>query len=186
VLLLDAIGTRPDDWRRFLTTLARVQGRQILANTTSPPRPGSKASWAAEIGAMDALLGEVLALPGNGRLRDSVTSFSDAVIRAVNGGDQAAVARALDSSYPGTVTGELLRDGSEFAIAAGYVQNHVLTVPAAYGTHGRIPPLTALQSDPQAQLSRWIGTDKPYLVLEPALESADPAFTAREVRCCAD
>ncbi len=180
--LLDAFAQRPDTWRRFLVGLAQQQAHDILAATKQRPASASTNTWAAQIAAMDAMLGDVLAFPGNGRVRGTVASFSDAVIAAVDG--RSDVAAQLDREHPKELETGAVREGYKYAIVAGYVRNGVAAPPASTLRHGMLPPLDDLSGEARVSLGDWALEGKTYQPIDDAVEDGDWAFTDRIFGCC--
>jgi hypothetical protein len=186
VVLLDAFSHHHATWLRFLTGLAEHQAREILASTKEAPDPKrfDHPVWGARIGAMDAILGEVLVLPGNGRLKSNIASFSDAVVLAVDG-DSAAVGAELAKARPGHVTGLSLKLGYSTAIAAGFVRNGVIEPQQAFrGPRGLMQPAGDLGERAQFELSDWLRAPATGAVIEAAVSAAEPAFLDRSLGCC--
>jgi hypothetical protein len=186
VVLLDALSHRHDTWLRFLTGLAEQQARDILASTKKAPDPKrfDHPVWAARIGAMDAILAEVLVLPGNGRLKSNIASFSDAVVLAENG-SSAKVGAELAKARPGHVTGLSLRFGYSTAVAAGFVRNGLLEPPQPLrGPHGLLQPADDLGDRGQLALSDWLRAPATGAVADAAVSATEGAFLDRSFGCC--
>lgn len=181
-MLLDAIAHRAEAWRTFLVGLARQQAHDILAATKQRPAAGSTNRWAARIAAMDALLGDTIAFPGNGRIRGTVASFPDVVIAAIDGRQD--LEAELDREHPDKLTTGALRDGYKYSVIAGYVKNGVATPPVDTLRHGTLPPPVDLPGQALADLYAWASEGKTYQPIDRAVEAGDWAFTDRIFGCC--
>jgi hypothetical protein len=188
VRIVDAFGSRPATWRRFLTALAQTEARDIVAHTkTAPPSsegPTSQTEWAERLGATNAILYVVAILPGNGRLQNNVASFADAVIRAVDGDSSAAVARELGRPPPPGNPASSLTRGLGDAITAGFVRNGVLTAPASATRNGRLRIPSDFGQDALVGLDDWLRETRPAAILNPSTTASDLAFFNRSLLAC--